>query len=61
MQMFDPFIKCFIHGRLYFGNSRACAQFPSVTVYLGPNTDRFPDVFQNLGLICAPKKPCSQE
>ncbi len=48
---FRDFTKCFIRGRLKFGNQKNSAPFPSVAVYLGPNIESFADAFGELGDI----------
>lgn len=40
--------RCFIHGRLCFGNSSS-APFPSAAFYLGVHVDRFAAAFAHLG------------
>lgn len=40
---------CVIRGRLRFSNSENSAPFPSVVVYLGPDTELFRDAFEDLG------------
>lgn len=45
--------RCFIHGRLKFGGAKSSAPFPSVVVYLGPNEERFEQVFSQLGDVYA--------
>ena len=51
MERLDAYPKCFIRGRLRFGNSQAGAPFPSVLVYLGLHAERFAEVFQAIGRI----------
>lgn len=41
--------KCFIHGRLRFGDAVHSAPFPSVIVYFGRKRARFQQVFSDLG------------
>lgn len=41
--------RCFIHGRLKFGNAKNSAPFPSVVVYLGVQQEKFRQVFSELG------------
>jgi hypothetical protein len=41
--------RCFIYGRLKFGNAKNSAPFPSVVVYLGHNAKTFQRVFSELG------------
>ncbi len=41
--------KCFVHGRLRFGNAKNSAPFPSVVVYLGTKQRKFQEVFSELG------------
>ncbi len=43
--------RCFIYGRLIFGNAKTSAPFPSVVVYLGMQPERFNQVFSKLGDI----------
>ena len=45
------FPKCFIHGRLKFGDGPHSAPFPSVVVYMGMNGQRFAKVFGNIGTV----------
>lgn len=46
-----PYPKCFVTGRLKFGEARNSAPFPSVVVYLGHRPSRFTAVFSSLGDI----------
>lgn len=46
-----PYPKCFVIGRLKFGQARNSAPFPSVVVYLGNRLDRFAAAFSALGHI----------
>lgn len=57
-RMLRLYPKCFIAGRLKFGDARNSAPFPSVVVYLGDRLDRFADVFLPLGDIytCLPEE-----
>lgn len=41
--------RCFIWGRLKFGDSNNSAPFPSMIVYLGEDPLRFTDIFSNIG------------
>ena len=41
--------RCFIHGRLKFGNAKSSAPFPSVAIYLGVQQEKFEQVFSELG------------
>ncbi len=50
-QLFAPFAKCFIHGRLRFGGAENTAPFPSVAVYMGSKTSLFADIFADTGTI----------
>jgi hypothetical protein len=52
----DPFPRCFVAGRLIF-NGAGPANFPSATVYLGPDVARFAGVFANFGSIFVPLSP----
>lgn len=51
-----PYPKCFVTGRLKFGDAQNSAPFPSVVVYLGDRPDRFATAFSPLGDIytCVP-------
>jgi hypothetical protein len=51
-----PYPKCFVTGRLKFGEARNSAPFPSVVVYLGNRPSRFAAAFSPLGDIytCLP-------
>lgn len=49
--LFSAFSQCFIRGRLKFGGSETSAPFPSAAIYLGPNEERFTDVFKAIGQI----------
>ena len=49
----DPFLRCFLHGRLTFANASNPAPFPSAVVYLGSNVTRFSEVFRQVGSIFA--------
>ncbi len=51
--MFKDFTKCFIKGRLKFGDQRNSAPFPSVAVYLGNDAGSFIQEFKNLGDLYA--------
>jgi len=43
--------KCFVNGRLTFGNAKNTAPFPSVIVYLGTNPSKFLSKFEDVGDI----------
>lgn len=43
--------RCFIWGRLKFGDSGNSAPFPSMAVYLGKNTGSFMKIFSDIGDI----------
>jgi len=45
------FPMCFIKGRLKFSGSKNTATFPSVVIYLGPNTRKFHQEFKHLGVV----------
>lgn len=47
----EDFPACFIEGRLTFVNNEDPAPFPSAVFYLGPNVERFFDVFSAFGSI----------
>jgi hypothetical protein len=47
----DQYPRCFIFGRLQFANADNPAPFPSAVFYLGPNLDRFVEVFTPVGGI----------
>jgi hypothetical protein len=49
----DPFPRCFVYGRLTFSNSENSAPFPAAIPYLGPNVERFAEVFGQIGGIWA--------
>lgn len=46
-----PYVRCFIRGRLKFGDAKNSAPFPSMAVYLGKRPSRFADSFNDLGLL----------
>lgn len=46
---FRWYLICFLHGRLKFSKHQNAAPFPSACVYLGPQEDRFADVFGDIG------------
>jgi hypothetical protein len=46
-----PYPRCFIHGRLKFGDATNSAPFPSVVVYLGRQQEKFQSVFSEFGDI----------
>ena len=48
-QMLREYPRCFIHGRLKFGEAKNSAPFPSVVVYLGTELEKFHSVFSKLG------------
>jgi hypothetical protein len=50
-RLLDPYPRCFIYGRLTFGDAENSAPFPSAAVYLGPNLRRFIQEFGSLGSI----------
>ncbi len=52
--LLDAFPRCEISGRLTFANATNPAPFPSAVFYLGPNHDRFLEVFRRLGRIVQP-------
>lgn len=43
--------RCFIKGRLKFGDSEQGAPFPSVAIYFGHNLNKFAEVFKRIGDI----------
>jgi hypothetical protein len=43
--------RCFLHGRLKFGEAESSAPFPSMTLYLGESTTRFVEEFSQHGDI----------
>ena len=45
--------RCFISGRLKFGDAQNSAPFPSAIFYLGPRVERFGDSFNGLGDVFA--------
>ena len=48
-----PYPRCFIRGRLKFGDAKNSAPFPSAVFYLGSQTERFADTFGDLGDVYA--------
>jgi ParB family transcriptional regulator, chromosome partitioning protein len=48
--MLDGWPRCHVRGRLRF-NGAGTAPFPSIVVYLGPNVDRFAEVFGSWGRV----------
>jgi hypothetical protein len=46
-----PYPKCFVTGRLKFGEARNSAPFPSVVIYLGNRLRQFTAAFSSLGDI----------
>ena len=50
-RLFRAFPRCFVRGRLRFSGHKNSAPFPSMTVYLGPNSDAFASVFAEVGDI----------
>jgi hypothetical protein len=56
-QWFRPLFdypRCWVFGRLRFGDGRESAPFPSVVVYLGPDVARFRAVFGTIGYVDVP-------
>jgi DNA N-6-adenine-methyltransferase (Dam) len=47
----DPYPRCYVYGRLVFSNSENSAPFPAAIPYLGPNVERFIEVFSSVGGI----------
>jgi len=45
------YLRCFIWGRLKFGESENSAPFPSMIVYLGNRLDEFKKIFSDIGNI----------
>ena len=50
-QEMKNFPRCFIWGRLKFGESGNSAPFPSMVVYLGKNINKFINIFSDIGDI----------
>jgi hypothetical protein len=50
-RLLDPFVRCFVDGRLTFVNAEHPAPFPSAVVYLGRNVRYFARVFGEIGGI----------
>jgi hypothetical protein len=50
-RLLDPYPRCFVYGRLTFSNSENSAPFPAAIPYLGPNVERFIEVFSSVGGI----------
>ncbi|WP_076680416.1 DNA N-6-adenine-methyltransferase [Microbacterium sp. RU33B] len=49
MDRLAPYARCFVRGRLRFGDATGDAPFPVVLVYLGARIQEFVDVFGGLG------------
>lgn len=48
-EVLEIFPVCLVRGRLTFKGNDNGAQFPSAVFYLGPNVERFSDIFSALG------------
>ncbi len=63
--LLNEFPKCFVRGRIQFvggeSDSTRNAPFPSVFVYLGPDQQRFEEVFSSLGPISIDSRECHRE
>ncbi|MEW1835949.1 DNA N-6-adenine-methyltransferase [Microbacterium sp. NPDC079995] len=57
MDSLSKFPRCFVKGRLKFGDAAGEAPFPVVLVYLGPRTQDFVDLFDDLGSCYAKVSP----
>jgi hypothetical protein len=56
-QWFQPLFaypRCWVRGRLRFGDGKESAPFPSVLVYFGPHVERFREVFGEIGYVDVP-------
>jgi hypothetical protein len=49
--MLRDYPRCYLTGRLKFGEVTNSAPFPSMAVYLGPNVPKFVDGFRDVGDI----------
>lgn len=59
LQPLFAYPRCWVRGRLKFGDSTDSAPFPSVLVYLGPRSDVFQQVMADLGAVDLPAPPRS--
>ena len=48
-----PYPRCFVHGRLKFGDATNSAPFPSAVFYLGSNIGGFAEEFSEIGDVFA--------
>ena len=48
-----PYHRCFIRGRLKFGDATNSAPFPSAVFYLGPRAEQFAETFADIGDVYA--------
>lgn len=53
--------RCFVRGRLRFGDAKNCAPFPSAVFYLGTNLLGFAEEFGELGDVFALWRPSSRD
>lgn len=51
--------RCFVRGRLKFGDAGGAAPFPVVIVYLGPRPSAFVDIFSSVGSCYAYVAPAT--
>jgi len=58
MDLLRGYARCFVRGRLRFGDAKGEAPFPVVLVYLGARTQAFVDIFDVVG-SCYAKVPVS--
>lgn len=49
MQRLAPYPRCFVKGRLRFGDATGDAPFPVVLIYLGGRAQQFVDLFHTVG------------
>jgi hypothetical protein len=49
MRVLAEYPRCYLWGRLKFGDAKNSAPFPSVLVYLGKWEEKFVDVFSKVG------------
>ncbi len=59
-QEFDGCYCCFLRGRLKFNDSKNSAPFDSCLIYVGPNPEKFVQVFKEHGMVwrsCVTKPP----
>lgn len=60
MDRLAPYARCFVKGRLRFGDATGDAPFPVVLVYLGPRVQEFVNVFRPVGATYGYLPPTSE-